>query len=77
MENRVKVGNTSPSRWITRRDLAVAYFPGTTKKVAVARLNRWIATDPEFRTALQRHGYRSRIRSFSPSIVNVFRRFLG
>ena len=51
-------------------------FETENAKVAVARMNRWINSDPQLKTELLRHGYRPRQRFFSPRVMRVFRRLL-
>lgn len=64
-----------PEAWGTRREVAVAAFGDDNPKLAVARLNRWIASDGVLRRELSRRGYRARQREFSPGVMRVFRRF--
>ena len=66
-----------PEGWVYRRELAMSYFPDTKDRVAVARLTRWIMTDPQFHEELVRKGYRPGIRTFSPRIMRVFRKYMG
>ena len=65
-----------PAGWKTRRELAVEYFPAADERVAVARLHRWIVSDPHLLADLHRRGYRHRQRAFTPLQVKVFRRYL-
>lgn len=66
-----------PRGWMSRRGLALEYFPQTDGPCAVARLKRWVKGDPEMMDELRRAGYRPRQRYFPPRTVSVFRRFMG
>ena len=51
-------------------------FEGSTPAVAVARLRRWMRSDPEMWNELQSAGYRPYSRRFTPEQVSVLRRYL-
>ena len=59
-----------------RRDVAMQCFEGSTPAVAVARLRRWMRSDPEMWNELQSAGYRPYSRRFTPEQVSVLRRYL-
>lgn len=62
---------------IRRRDFAQECFPeSTTPEVAVARLNRWIHTDPKLLRRLERQHYSKRSRGFTLRIETTLREYL-
>lgn len=63
--------------YVARRAIATYYFESPTPETAVARMRRWINSDPELRAALEKAGYRPRQRYFTHRQIRVFRRFFG
>lgn len=59
-----------------RREVAMLCFEAPSPAVAVARLGRWIRTDPQLLYELEACGYRPRLRYFTPKQVRVLRRYL-
>ncbi|MCQ2266364.1 MAG: DUF4248 domain-containing protein [Bacteroidaceae bacterium] len=59
-----------------RRDIAQECFPGLSPQMAVKRLNRWIATDPELSCLLQLYGYKPRSRRLTRRQVRVIKQHL-
>ena len=59
-----------------RSDVAMQCFEGSTPAVAVARLRRWMRSDPEMWNELRSAGYRPYSRRFPPEQVSVLRRYL-
>lgn len=71
-----KLKKKARCKWTTRQRVATEYFETEDAKLAVARLRRWINTDPEMRAALYENGYRPRMRRFPPAVTRVIRKFL-
>jgi len=65
-----------PTPWMLRRQVALQCFDATCPEVAVARLARWINSDPQLHDALVSVGYRPRLRRFSPNMVRILRCYL-
>ncbi len=61
----------------TRRQVACQCFSDSRPEIAVARLRRWVHSDPEMRRDMQRAGYRPYSRRFTPKQVDVLRRYFG
>lgn len=66
-----------PERPQRRADVAQNCFPESKPKVAVARLSRWINTDPEMLGELRRAGYKPHTHYFPPKVVNVLVSYMG
>ena len=60
-----------------KRVLACLYHPHNTEEKAVARLREDILRCPELLHALQRVGYRPRLRTFTPAQVALLFEYLG
>ena len=56
--------------------MAERCFGNTKPAVAVARLRRWIAGDPEMLSELRKAGYRNGSHYFSPREMEVLKRYL-
>ncbi len=65
-----------PQRRTSRRRVAERCFGNTKPAVAVARLRRWIAGDPEMLSELRKAGYRNGSHYFSPREMEVLKRYL-
>ena len=60
----------------SRQEMAKLIFPDySTTAAAVARLGRWINSDPEVLRALNANGYRKGVHWFTPRIIRVLERF--
>lgn len=62
---------------ISRKELALLYFPTATPRVASAHLSSWISRCKGLRAALDEAGYLPRQRMFTPKQARLFARFLG
>lgn len=60
-----------------RRTLAERYFPESHGRVAVARMRRWIDTDPQLRDELKKAGYTTYVHRLAPPVVAVLDKYLG
>lgn len=61
---------------MSRREVAQKCFEAKSPEVAVARLSRWINTDPQFLAELKASGYRPRVRFFSPRQVLILKKYI-
>lgn len=62
---------------MTKKELALQYFPHASSDTAVRHLVRWIARCHPLAEALAHSGYRHRNRSFTWRQVLLIRNFLG
>ena len=62
---------------ITRREMALRIFPGSSPRVAVNRLTRWINSDVQLRTELVLSGYLPHQRYFLPRQQRIFSRYFS
>ena len=58
-----------------RKDIASKIFPASTATISVARLNRWIHSDPILLSCLIKAGYRKGSQWFTPKVIRVLERF--
>ena len=58
-------------------ELALLYFPNSTKKSATTQLRRWIRRNMELRRTLTQLGFAERQRILTPRQVQVFVQFVG
>jgi len=58
-------------------ELALLYFPFSTKKSATTQLRRWIRRNLELRSKLGKLGFTARQRILTPRQVEVFVQFVG
>jgi hypothetical protein len=58
-------------------ELALLYFPNSTKKSATTQLRRWIRRNQELRNTLVKQGFAERQRILTPRQVEVVVQFLG
>lgn len=58
-------------------ELALLYFPNSTKKSATSQLRRWIRRNLELRSTLAQLGFAERQRILTPRQVEVVVRFVG
>lgn len=58
-------------------DLALRYFPRSTKRVATVQLKRWIRINTELKTRLEQLHYMPRQRVLTPSQHEALIRYLG
>ena len=62
---------------LTRRELALHYFPHHNPESAVRHLSRWLADDPDLLQALTAQGYHPRQRNITRRQLAVFEQYLG
>lgn len=58
-------------------ELALLYFPNSTKKSATTQLRRWIRRNGELQRTLKQVGFTERQRILTPRQVEVVIRFVG
>jgi Fic family protein len=58
-------------------ELALLYFPNSTKKSATSQLRRWIRRNGELRNTLAQIGFAERQRILTPRQVEVVVQFVG
>ena len=58
-------------------ELALLYFPNSTKKSATTQLRRWIRRNEELRRTLNQLGFADRHRILTPRQVEVVVQFFG
>jgi hypothetical protein len=58
-------------------ELALLYFPNSTKKSATTQLRRWIRRNVELHRTLNQLGFAERQRILTPRQVEVVIRFMG
>jgi hypothetical protein len=58
-------------------ELALLYFPNSTKKSATTQLRRWIRRNQELRKTLAQLGFADRQRILTPRQVEVVVQFVG
>lgn len=63
--------------WYSRREVALYLFPSSSAPLAVARLRRWLLSDPSLLSALRKKGYRSGMHHFSPAVRQVLIDYIG
>lgn len=65
------------TRPISKKQLALLYFPSDTPRTASAHLMRWIRRNTKLSQALALAGYRCRDKYFSPRQVELIYEYLG
>ena len=60
-----------------KRVLAQLYYPENSPRIAVRRLKQAIRRCPELAAELTAHGYRPRLRRFTPAEVGLLYEYLG
>ena len=58
-------------------ELAMLYFPNSSKECAAVQLRRWIKHSVELQNSLSEAGYRANIKIFTPKQVSVIVNYLG
>ena len=58
-------------------ELAMLYFPNSTKKSASAQLSNWISINSQLRENLQFSGFKKRQRTLTPKQVSIIIDILG
>jgi hypothetical protein len=58
-------------------ELALLYFPNSTKKSATTQLRRWIRRNGELQRTLNQMGFTERQRILTPRQVEVILQFVG
>jgi hypothetical protein len=58
-------------------ELALLYFPNSTKKSASTQLGRWVRQNEKLKTRLLELGYKPRRKILTPSQVNLIVELLG
>lgn len=62
---------------VSRRELAIHYFPAPNAESSVRRLSRWLHDDQELRHALEIAGYYPRQHVFTRRQLEIFQYYLG
>ena len=62
---------------MTRRDLAMKYFPSPTVESAVRKMARWLADDKNLLDELKTAGYQQHKQWFTKSQVEIFEKYFG
>lgn len=68
---------TRAVRSYSKKELALAYAPELTTGGAVKRLGVWMRYNPQLWQELQKRGYRTRQKLFTPQQVDVIFQYLG
>ena len=68
---------TTPSGFIGKAQLALAYAPGLTCGGALNRLHVWLHSSSTLLAELMANGYRDRQKYFTPLQVQIIYRHLG
>ncbi len=58
-------------------ELALLYFPNSTKKSASVQLRRWIKLNTKLIQKLKNHGFKPGQRLFTPKQVGIIIQYLG
>jgi hypothetical protein len=58
-------------------ELAMLYFPNSTKKSASAQLGRWIKSDDKLSDCLKSNGLKTKQRILTPRQVEILVNYLG
>lgn len=78
MNNREKLTNhPAPASAIALTDLALRYFPHSTKRSASEQLRRWIRLNPDLQRRLDELHFRPRQRVLTPLQHEAVLRYLG
>ena len=62
---------------LSRRDLALHYFPSPTAESSVRRLSRWLHDDPTLLHDLETVGFRPKQRYITRRQLEIFQYYLG
>ncbi|MCQ2300839.1 MAG: DUF4248 domain-containing protein [Bacteroidales bacterium] len=63
--------------FVTKSELAMMYFPGSSPDTARHHLMAWIRKNPRLAEELEKSGYSKKARYFSPKEIKLIARYLG